>query len=241
MVTRSEFVLDSVQAAIFTPDAAEFTSGRAVATILLAFPGKFNGDMQALPLPKGAPPELPHVVLQSRNERLRFQMAPARVDYIWSNEPSASPPPLSELIAQAVEVLDRYVREMPAVVRRLALVVSRVCQVDKPAEVLIERFCNEASRSGPFRRSAAFEIHNHKAYKPATGISYDVNSWVRCKTAALAPDNRPAIVVEQDLNTLAEEVQNRRFAPDDIRAFFVTAGREMDEILGLYFPEPNGR
>ena len=240
MVTWSDFVLDSVQAAVFTPDGSGFASGKAVGALLPAFRDRFGGDMQALPLPAGVPPEIPHVILQSVNKQLRLQMGPARTDYFWTNEPSASPPPLSDLIGQAVEVLDRYAREMPMTVKRLALVVGRVCPAPNPAPVLVERFCNEVSRQGPFKRSENFEIHNHKAYTPA-GLGYAVNSWVRCKTGLQAPDNRPVILVEQDLNTLAEMVQSRRFSPADVRAFFETAGREMDEILRVYYPQQEGR
>ena len=87
-----------------------------------------------------------------------------------------------------------------------------------------------------FNRSEAFEIHNHKVYTPEQGISYPINSWVRCKSGSMTPENRPVIVVEQDLNTLAEDLRTR-FTADEMRAFFETASREANGILGKYFPE----
>ena len=65
---------------------------------------------------------------------------------------------------------------------------------------------------------------------------FRINSWVRCKTAKLRADNRPVILVEQDLNTLANEADSRRFEAGQIHAFFQMAAAEADEILRIYFP-----
>ena len=61
-----------------------------------------------------------------------------------------------------------------------------------------------------------------------------VNSWVRNKTGKLTGTDRPIVVVEQDLNTLAEEM--RDFADADIQTFFDAASIEFDTILQLYYP-----
>jgi len=237
MVTWRDFRLESVQTALFTPDVSSFTSGLAVAAILPKFRDRFDGDMQALPLPADVLPEVPRVSLQSRDGRWRLQIGPARIDSFWSNKPPASPSGLIAIFRQNVEVLDQYVRETSAAVGRVALIVYRVCLIENPAQVLIQRFCNAASQREPFNRSETFEIHNHKVYRPEQGISYPINSWVRCKSASMTPDNRPVILVEQDLNTLAQDLPTRRFTADEMRAFFETASWEADDILGKYFPE----
>jgi len=102
---------------------------------------------------------------------------------------------------------------------------------------LIQRFCNEASQRDPFNRSEAFEIHNHKVYTPGGGVDFRINSWVRCRSAVLSLINQPGIAVEQDLNTLAEEAAQRRFAPVELRNFFAVVAHEADSILRKYFPE----
>jgi hypothetical protein len=237
MATWKDFDLDAVQVALFTPESTGFSSGRVVAAILPAFRERYDGEMQALPFPADVPGEVPRVVLQSGDERWRLQIGPARVDSLWAAKPSDPPSALVSVVTESVSVLDQYVRETGVRVGRVALIIRHFCAAVNPAQALITRFCNAACQQEPFNRSQTFEIHNHKVYTPDSGIAYPINSWVRCKSATKAPDNRPVIVVEQDLNSLAEELASRRFTVDDIRVFFETVSREADEILGKYFPK----
>jgi hypothetical protein len=236
MVTWREFTPEGVQTAIFTPDLAAFASGRAVGAILPRFRERFDGEMQALPIPAEMP-DVPRVVLLSSDGRWRLQMGPARIDCFWNRKPPVASESLAVIVDECIPVLDQYVRELSVGVARCALVLGRAIHVENPPETLIRRFCNEASRREPFNRSGTFEIHNHKVYMPEQGINYEINSWVRCKSATMPPDNRPVIVVEQDLNSLAQEMLTRRFTADEIRVFFETASREADDILRKYFPE----
>src|ERR1019366_3895052 len=201
MVTRRDFSVDLVQAAIFTMDHGAFSSGRAVAVILQKYAQRFDGEMQALTLPVGIPSEIPHVVLQSIDGNWRFQMGPARVDAIWRNQAGANSTSFDEILAQCAEMLEHYLHEVRASASRLALVVRRICPVPNPAHTLIERFCKDGNLQEPFDRSANFEIHNHKVYSPQKeGVDYKINSWVRCKTITLEKDMQPGISVEQDFN-----------------------------------------
>ena len=212
-----------------------FSSGRAVAVILQKYGPRFDGEMQALPLPAGIPSEIPHVILQSNDGNWRFQMGPARVDAIWANRTGTHTPSLDEMVAQCAEMLEYYVGETHTSVGRAALVVRRICPGANPANTLIERFCKESLQQEPLNRSANFEIHNHKVYAPQKeGVDYQINSWVRCKSVALEKDLQPAILVEQDLNTL---VETRRFNPEQVKVFFQMARLEADEIFGKYFSQ----
>ena len=109
--------------------------------------------------------------------------------------------------------------------------------MDGPGGCSIQRFCNESSQREPFNRSESFEVHNHKVYRPQrAGIDYTINSWVRCKIARTPTGDSPAILVEQDLNTLASDANLRRIFPEQIHAFFEMAAVEADEIIRKYFP-----
>jgi hypothetical protein len=233
-----EFSLRFVQAAIFTPEHSGFSSTRAVATVLSQFQGRFDGELQVLPLPPEIPPEVDRVVLESKDASRRLSMAPARLDSVWQKKDDTLDFPLQRASAECVEVLQHYVSQSKARVGRLGLVTRRICRVENPAEVLIRRFCNDDSQREPLNRSESFELHNHKVYQPlnwTTGTR--INSWVRCKSASLGVDNQRAIFVEQDLNTMAVEVESRRFTADEIGDFFRMASKEADEILQKYFPE----
>jgi hypothetical protein len=236
MVSRNDFTLNSVQTAVFTQDQSAFVAGKALAAVLEKFSQRYDGQMQVLPLPLNAPLEIPHVSLQSSDGKWRLNMGPSRLDSFWTNLPFTITPLSLESVAQeCAEVQDHYLGKRQAQVGRLALIVSRICPVERPAETLIQHFCNERSQQQPFRHSATFEVHNHKVYTPEKeGIDYQVNSWVRCKTTSLVADNRPVILVEQDLNTL--EKPPHLFDDSQIRAFFRMAVHEADEILRVYFP-----
>jgi len=238
MANWKDFAIDSVQTAMFTPEHASFAAGRSVATILRHFGEQFDGEMQALPLPAEMPAEVPRVVLQSADTARRLNISPARFDAVWNRLPGGEQPGLGDVVRQSAEVLEYYVGEMSVQVGRIGLIVRRSFPTADPAQFLVQRFCNAQSQREPFNRSSTFEIHNHKAYAPSQpGIDYSINSWVRCRSAAVVPDNRQAIVVVQDLNTMGNELEQRRFNADQIRVFFEMAAQEADQILGKYFPE----
>lgn len=238
MVKWQDFTLDMVQTAVFTPEPNAFASGKAVTAILAKFQDRFTGDMQVLPLPAEFPHEIPRVQLQSSDNRWQVSMGPARTDAVWRNLPPASTDPLNAVAAACAEMPQRYIEVLGMPVARLALIVQHFCPVPDPAKTLIERFCNEASRGEPLNRSSTFEIHNHKVYAPQEGsVDYPINSWVRCKSGVLLADKQPVILVEQDLNTLAEEMDSRRFDVTGMKNFFEMAATEAGQIARKYFPD----
>ena len=139
------------------------------------------------------------------------------------------------MVSSCIEVLEHYIQGMELQVSRLALVLTRVYSTNNPAQLLVERFCKAELQSTLFDHSENFEIHNQK---PLQLKDFSINSWTRCKTAGLLIDNRPvtAIIVEQDLNTLGEEVEQRRFTIEEIRSYFLVTSAEAEAILQLYFP-----
>jgi hypothetical protein len=69
---------------------------------------------------------------------------------------------------------------------------------------------------------------------------FEVNSWCRCKTGLVEqgePQARsPVIIVEQDLNTLAEDMDTREFTVQEIAGFYASMPEELAQMLDLYFP-----
>jgi hypothetical protein len=49
-------------------------------------------------------------------------------------------------------------------------------------------------------------------------------------------DSKKAIVVEQDINTLADISRESDFSFNEIDFFYSNVGNEFDNILKLYFP-----
>ena len=238
MVNWQQFTLSSVQTAMFTPDHSAFAGSRVVAMIMRKFGERFSGDMQALPLPPGVPPEIPRVVLKSSDGSQEVNAGPARFNCVWNQISPDASLTLRQALDQCVEVLKYYVRESRVRVGRLALVLQRACPNKDPAHTLIQRFCTEESQREPFNRSATFEIHNHKGYTPVyEGVDYQINSWVRCQCRPVEPEKSSAIVVIQDLNTMAADLEQRQFDADKIGAFFSMVCDEAEAIIKKYFPK----
>jgi hypothetical protein len=232
MAIWKDFTLGTVQTVVFTPDNSAFNSGKILAIVLGKFSERFDGDMQVLPVPLGAPPELPHVMLKSKDGHWGLNISPVRMDSFRKDSEGN----LSDIVRECAQVQTEYIRSAKVRVGKLALVVMRLCPVINPAQELIQRFCTEASQQEPFNNSKAFEIHNHKTYTPSVNdINYQINSWVRCQTAERALDHQPIILVTQDLNTVENE--SLSFDVDQIESFFELAVKEVDEILKKYFPE----
>lgn len=239
MVSWKEFTLESLQLAIFTPDKPEFVTGRAVAVILQKFGAVFDGEMQSIPLPMNAPPEVPRVILRSGDKRWKLNMGPTRIDMSWIRDDQVDPVNPLKMLQECLAVVEHYAKEAKPKPRvgRLGLVITRACHAEFPAEELIARFCNEDSRGGPLKRSANFMIENHKVYRPTSGtVDFDLNSKIRCRNGQRKRTGQPVISVLHDLNTLAGEARTRSFEPPDLRVFFTTALHESNDVLQLYFP-----
>ena len=237
MLKARNFFTAVYQATIFTPDTSAFSAPKFLATILGKYAHHYNGSVQALPLPENIPSEIPRVILQSSDGYFKLEASPARVNSLFMHQNIESTAESEELFSSiCVEVLEHYVRETETQVSRLAMVLTRVHKTENPAQVLIERFCKSDVQSVLFERSENFEIHNNKQFQLR---NFTINSWVRCKTATIifSDSSTPGIVVEQDLNTLATEIEQRKFTSEDIRSYFHQALKEAQEILRSYFPD----
>lgn len=236
MLKASDFFTVIFQTTIFTPDVSAFSAPKLLATILGKYAQRYNGNVQALPLPEGTPPEFPRVILQSSDGAFKLEASPARVNSFLMQPIESQVASEEGIVTSCVEVLEHYVRETEMQVNRLALVLTRVYKTENPAQLLIERFCKPELKGTIFENSENFEIHNHQQFQIK---DFSINNWVRCKTATLIfPEGSvPAVVVEQDLNTLAVEIEQPRFTYEDIRSYFQQALEEAKNTLYLYFPD----
>jgi hypothetical protein len=243
MVNWEQFTLSSVLASVFTPENPAFAGGRVVATLLQRFGKRFDGEMQVLPssLTQSAPSGLdyPHITLNSSDGSWQVTAAPGRFNCVRSSSGTDTALGVEHVTRECVEIVENYLREMRVSAGRLGLVVQRVCPNENPAQTLITRFCDADSQIEPFNRSANFEIHNHKRYQPDhQGVDYQINSWVRCQSSGTyEPNKTPAIMVAQDLNTLAEDGGQTNFDVERTTVFFQMASNEAESIIKKYFPD----
>lgn len=239
MIRAEKFELTGVRLVVFTPNHGEFKPSTVLAAVLGKFGKRFDGTVQVLPLPPEIPPDLPRIQLASKDSAWSFSASPSQVVSSWNRKTGAQPTILAQMVKDCAAVIENHVAQIDTRVGRMGMVITRGCRVDKPASVLIDRFCNNdvkgpESPDAPLRNSLNFEIHNHKRYSAPTGCA--VNSWVRCRTGDVGIEAQPGVTVEQDINTLSEEMEKRSFTPEQIREFAGMVAGEADSILRTYFP-----
>ena len=231
----TNFVLAQCQATLFTPEA-EVSSARLLSRLLPRWADVFDGEPIVMPLPDGIPKEIPRAILQSRSGEWRCECASGRLNLYWKQpSPTAPGQSLQAIYRRFIPLLEQYFEFIDSRVGRLAGVVNRYSIHESPGRFLAAHFCKERWLKAPFNRPENFELHAHKKFQMA---AFEVNSWVRNRTGILAAEGtgQAIILVEQDLNTLAEQQDQRAFPMNEIRGFFEAAVHSFDEILALYYP-----
>jgi hypothetical protein len=233
----TDFELASCQASLFTPDE-EISSSRLLKALLPVWGDVFDGEPTVLPAGAGFPKEVPRVLLVSKSGEWRCQVASSRLDMHWHR---AAAGPAGEFFFRAAELLTVYVKLIGTRVGRVAAIVNRYAYHDQPASFLARHFCKPRWNVAPLNRPEQFELHAHKTYRMAAATT--VNSWVRSKTGIVATDGgeQPAVIVQQDLNSLVGDAPNKSFAEGELRSFFEAVTMEFDQILELYYPGDEGQ
>jgi len=238
MVTGAGFEFSGYQAAVFFVRLG--ASVRTILTQVLGDVGEvLDGDPVSLPVPAEAPPEIPRVLLTSKDKALRFDIGLNRADFRWQR--TDAPLDLTRFLESALRAFQALSRSAESLPGRLALIVHRFKLQPDAGRALAAHFCrpelleNTPQHKGPLNRPEAFELH---AFKQFPVNRFVINSWFRAKTGLMTPttDPRSVVLVEQDLNTPNEELERARFSLDDIRDFHRLAAGELDTILRLYFP-----
>jgi len=240
-ITALSFELASCQATIFTPDG-DLSVSRGMKDFYPAFASLFDGEPTVLPpMPEGAPPEIPRIILESGSHEWRCELSPARANVFWRRTKSTvTRVELGDFFQKAGTILLQYTDVMGARVGRVAALTTRFCEHETPGLFLARHFCKEKWDKAPLNRPENFELHAHKTFLLTSGVM--VNSWARSKTGMLKSDasQQPIVLFEQDINTLAEGAPTKDFRKADTTSFFHAAGNALDTILGLYFPDIEG-
>lgn len=236
-LTTSSFELASCQATIFTPDG-DLAVTKVMRDLYPSLSTLFDGEPTILPpIPEGAPPEIPRIILESTTHEWRCELSPARVNVHWRRAKSTGASvELSNFFEDAVEILLQYARQLSPRIARLAALATRFSPHEKPGLFLARHFCRDRWDKEPLNRPENFELHAHKRF--ALASCFTVNSWARSKTGKLlgGDDEKLIVLFEQDLNTLAEDAPGKDFSKAEVKKFFGAAATELDSILGLYYP-----
>lgn len=239
MIPASKFQTQLIIAsAFFAGDELKLTN--AFIQALQEWPSIYDGDPISLPLPPGVPPELPGAILQSHDQSLFLEMARTKINLYWkssvSNRDTAMD--IRDIYSQFANRIATIAEQNKVVIGRLAALRQSLGNEHKPGKALSQQFCHEGIVNGPLKQVEGFELHAHKVFELYE--AQNVNSWIRIKTSGSPGPDYEHIVVEQDINTLAEEINVRNFDKANIIRFFHEASKQLDSIINEYFPEKAG-
>ncbi|MHB9026210.1 MAG: hypothetical protein ACYC7E_18890 [Armatimonadota bacterium] len=241
MLTSEQFEIHEVLTSIFTP-GLQLIANDVVKHFQAHQEIVSTGELTVLPLPAEAPPEIPRVVMRSDDKEYTLQAMPSRLNLLWHKQQPDSQLDYEKHIEWVLGALQGYIEKFTIVVGRLACVTRRYVLDDRPSMTLAEHFCQEKwlAATGPLNRPDQFELHAFKTF--ALGEE-DVNSWMRFKSGSFSyagpgpKIEKPAITVEQDINTMAEAAQTRKISNEEMGIFFRSMPSATIETLDLYFPK----
>lgn len=199
---------------------------------------RFDAEPFLLPLDSNAPPAIPRLVARSSQSHEILQVSPVRVDYQRESIEPAEPIDLEEFTRVSGELLAAVRGVAASRVGRIALVVRRIVEDTDATMDLVRHFCQERfwRERGALYRTDTFELHAHKVFETAQKLS--VNSWVRNKSMVIG--GKKVVLVEQDINTLAEQLEARDYADEELTGFLLSAPAELQQVMDLYY-EVDGR
>lgn len=236
VITARDFRLLEYQTVVFTP-GLQFIQNKLLSALLGKWGELFDGDPIKLPQSQDFPPEVPRLILRSQDSHHELRASGGRLDFFWRPEPEEVADVAAHLTSSIRLCID-YLDLTRGVASRLAAVVKRVALREEPGKTLAAYFCQDRWLHGPLDTVQEFQLHAHEVSQLQGGLN--VNSWFRAKSSLLAKDGKPVILVEQDLNTVAEEAESREFTAEELEGFFFAANPQLDRILEAYFPEAHG-
>lgn|GEM_PF-3333907 len=226
-----DFALAACQASVYTPDG-ELAVARLFRDLLPSWSSHFDTEPQVVPHPTS---RHPRVLLRSGTGMWRCEIAADRTDFYWIRpEPRAPAPAVEDFFTIAGGMLAQYAAHARSRVGRMAAVVSRVATHAAPARFLVQHYARPQLAAG-LEGTESFELNTGKRY--ALGGRFLVNALMRCRTPS---DNGPgtpgAVLLDQDLNTLADRAPAEQFDADDLATFFPLAARDHAFALATMFP-----
>lgn len=230
----SDFEIASIQATIFTAGLS-FIQSKILGSVLEKWGNLFDASPISIPAPSDFPSEIPRIILQSSDSKLKLEIASARANLFWLRQSETDKADIHDFFKFSANLLFEYVGIVGGKAGRLAAVLVRFIKEANPGQYLAQHFCKEKWQAAPFDRPESFELHARKRYLLAE--RHNINSWVRCKGGVITtPAHESIVLVEQDINTIAEEAEAKEFTEDQIRDFFDRVAAEFDLIISLYFP-----
>jgi hypothetical protein len=233
-----QFSVTRLLGVLFTPDL-NIGNYIKMLNIAVSLTGeKFDGQPTILPIPQDAPPDIPRLQLSSKDKKWGLNISLTRTDLLHVSDPFKSDDidKVRGFSSLCSDFFTRFQKSIDLRVQRLAFVTDRILRQKSPSDYIVEKFCRpELGQEGlPFNNTKSFELHSLKKYQ---WEGFNVNSWVRLKSAVHGPEKFPVVLLLNDINTLPkEEDPSKQFTSDDIKRFFENVTNHIKGIVDKYFP-----
>jgi hypothetical protein len=220
MAMLDELKAVSVQGAFFVRDL-DLANPLGLAQGLNSACGNlFDGSPAVLPVPQNAPPNVPVIVLKTRDERQHLNVAHDRLDYrhlLRGPKPVTLPEVWGMCDVILGQIAEYLTVKQPTVVWRLGLVVQLFAKLDLSANAHLQA---AYLREGVF--DGASDVHLNALHRTSVA-DIAVNRWIRLKPVRNKenPDDDSAMIAEIDINTPAE--QQAALSHEEIEDFFAGA------------------
>src|SRR5690242_353744 len=108
MIRASDFRITTAQTVALTPTSYQLAPARLLSRVMSeASPISFDGELGVFPLPPGAPPEIPRVQLQTKDEQWTLTATQERIAVSWVSKEKTQGIP-DEAITKSAATLLQY-------------------------------------------------------------------------------------------------------------------------------------
>ncbi len=238
MVKYSQFTDIKYLASVFTP-IYYFDANKILAESMREFRDQCDGEPLVIPLPEGAPQDLPRVILKSKNKIWQIEFSNIRINVradLTQNENEEINN--YTFIDFAYKVFSNYKSILEIPFGRIAVVVERQINIENSGLELAKHFCKGQWINTVLNRPEKFQLNAFKRYKINDRFP-EVNSWIKSTgnvKKSYLELSRDIITVQQDLNTPQENTNESDYSLEEINEFLAIALKEMEIILKGYFP-----
>jgi hypothetical protein len=192
----------------------------------------FDGDPIFFPIPSDAPPEIPRVVLVSKNRYYRCNVAANRLELLYTaqNQPDKE---LQEIRDPYMTILNDIAEtaksQFKILVFRLGFIFVTLSFPENPIKLIENAFIREGALLNPEQ----LELHVLKKFNWDNIL---VNRWIRLSSVQLTGQEaeRKALSVIFDINSVAEKRYD--FSSDSITAFYSRAFAIVSDSIRTLFP-----
>ena len=204
-----EIAIINNQIAFFVSKPTDIVYEQLVLDIRKAIGEKFISPSIILPIPDDAPPEIPRVILETFNKKIKITIAKNRCDFFYDYKNTSSNTKLDTKIIDYAEKLANVLDNKGFLFNRIGIVAKYFVLVKNPTEKIKESLTKLTDNDIV---EISIRINRRKQYD-----SFSVNDVYTYDQAIRANDKKHGILITRDINTL--HIEETILSPTEVNEF----------------------